>query len=357
MAPVVRALEKQRDCVEYRICVTAQHREMLDSVLQLFGIEPDYDLNVMTSGQSLARLTASILTNLEPIVQEEQPDWLLVQGDTTTVMATALLSYYHQVRVGHVEAGLRTNDKYAPFPEEVNRRIAGTVADLHFAPTDWARDNLLREGTDPDSVFVTGNPVVDALLTVADRPYDPSSGPLAEIRWDRRILLVTAHRRENLRGSLEQICRGLLEIANGYTDGVEIVYPVHMNPEVQRCTRTLLSGNPNIRLLPPLEYLPMAYLMKRSYLVLTDSGGIQEEAPSLGKPVLVLREKTERPEGVESGTVRLVGTETENIVRETARLIEDPAAYEEMARAVNPYGDGHAGERIVRVLLERGRTC
>jgi len=353
MAPVVKVLERHSDRVECCVCVTAQHREMLDSVLRLFNVTPKYDLNVMTEDQPLGRLTASILTSLDPVLERERPDWLLVQGDTTTAMAAALLGFYHHVQIGHIEAGLRTHDKYAPFPEEINRRIADTLADVYFAPTEWARDNLIREGTDPDSVFLTGNPVIDALHIIADKPYDPSDSPLESIDWNKRILLVTAHRRENFGAPLEGICTALTQIANRYSNGVEIVYPVHLNPSVQRGVRSILSGYPNIKLLPPLDYQPLVYLMRESYLILTDSGGIQEEAPSLGKPVLVLRDKTERPEGVKAGTAKLIGTHTEDILRETNRLIDDPCAYEEMAKAVNPYGDGHAAERIADVLLNR----
>ncbi len=298
MAPVVKALEARPDWIESRVCVTAQHREMLDQVLELFDMIPDYDLDIMGEDQSLAQVTASVFAGLDPVLTAERPDWVLVQGDTTTVMAAGLLAFYHRIKVGHVEAGLRTHDKHRPFPEEINRRVAGVVADLHFAPTAWARDNLLREGVAPEAVCVTGNPVIDALLMVADRPYDPGTGPLAGLPWERRIVLVTAHRRENFGRPLEEICAALIEIARRYPDDVHIVYPVHLNPNVQGPVYRLLGGVPNVTLLPPLDYLPLVHLMKRCTLVLTDSGGIQEEAPGLGKPVLVLREVTERPEGV-----------------------------------------------------------
>jgi UDP-N-acetylglucosamine 2-epimerase (non-hydrolysing) len=267
-------------------------------------------------------------------------------------MAASLLAFYHQVRVGHVGAGLRTHDKYQPFPEEINRRVAGVVADLHFASTSWDRDNLLREGVTPEAIHVTGNPVIDALLMVADRPYNPETGPLADLLWHRRIILVTAHQRENFGRPLEEICAALIEIARCYPDGVHIVYPVHLNPNVQGPVYHLLGGIPSITLLPPLDYLPLVHLMRRCILVITDSGGIQEEASGLGKPVLVLRDKTERPEGVEAGTVRLMGTRSEVIVREASRLLDDPATYQQMARAVNPYGDGHAAPRIVKAIAE-----
>ena len=327
---------------------------MLDQVLHLFGIVPDYDLNVMEDNQSPTQVAAAVLARLEPILQAEQSDWVLVQGDTTTVAAAALAAFYAQVKVGHVEAGLRTHDKWQPFPEEINRRVAGVIADLHFAPTERARRNLLWEGVSPERIVVTGNPVIDALHWVAELQCDPNAGPLAGIPWDKRIILVTAHRRENFGKPLENICQALLEIAAQYQNDVHIVYPVHLNPNVQVLVYQLLDGVPNITLLPPLDYLPLVYLMKHCYLVLTDSGGIQEEAPGLGKPVLVLREVTERPEAVEAGTVRVVGTEAQRIVGESERLLNDGAEYERMARAVNPYGDGHASERIVTALLRFG---
>jgi UDP-N-acetylglucosamine 2-epimerase (non-hydrolysing) len=355
MAPVILEL-RRRSGIECRVCVTAQHRQMLDQVLRLFHIAPDYDLDIMEDNQSPTRVAAAVLARLEPILQEEKPDWVLVQGDTTTVAAASLAAFYTRVKVGHVEAGLRTHDKWQPFPEEINRRVAGVIADLHFAPTAWARDNLLREGAPPETVHVTGNPVIDALLTVAEKPYDPESGPLAGLPWERRIILVTAHRRENFI-SLEEICRALSEIAHRYEGDVHIVYPVHLNPNVQEPVYRLLGGQPGITLLPPLDYLPLVYLMKRCTLVITDSGGIQEEAPGLGKPVLVLRDVTERPEGVEAGTVRLVGTDRERIVAETVRLLEDAEAYRRMAQAVNPYGDGHAAERIVDALIRWGTAA
>jgi UDP-N-acetylglucosamine 2-epimerase (non-hydrolysing) len=351
MAPVVKALQRRADCIESRVCVTAQHRQMLDQVLDLFDINPDYDLDLMRDNQSLAEVTAAVVTRLERVVQTERPDWLLVQGDTTTVMAASLLAFYHRIPVGHVEAGLRTGDRYHPFPEEVNRRIASVVASLHFAPTEWARANLLREGIAAENILVTGNTVIDALQMVVEKPYDVSTGALAGLPWQRRLVLVTAHRRENFGRPLERICEALTTIARRYPDDVQIVYPVHLNPNVHEAVHRLLAGVANISLLPPLDYLPLVHLMKRCCLVLTDSGGIQEEAPGLGKPVLVLREKTERPEGVEAGTVRLVGTQTRRIVEETCRLLDDPIAYQAMAMAVNPYGDGKAAGRIVDALL------
>jgi len=351
MAPVVKELERYPDSIVSRVCVTAQHREMLDQVLGLFDITPDYDLDLMLPNQTLSALTARVFSELDSVIETERPDWVLVQGDTTTVMAASLVAFYHRVKVGHVEAGLRTHDKWQPFPEEINRRVAGVVADLHFAPTETAKANLLREGVNAAAIHVTGNPVIDALKMVAEMAYDVQTGPLAGIPWNKRIILVTAHRRENFGQPLENICAALREIAMQYADEVQIVYPVHLNPHVQEPVYRLLGNIPNITLLPPLDYLPMVQLMKRCTLVLTDSGGIQEEAPGLGKPVLVLRETTERPEAVAAGTVRLVGTDTVAIVDKTQQLLENAAEYEEMACAVNPFGDGRAAERIVDTLL------
>jgi UDP-N-acetylglucosamine 2-epimerase (non-hydrolysing) len=354
MAPVVQRLAAT-DGVVSSVCVTAQHRQMLDQVLELFDIRPDHDLNLMQPDQPLGELAAAVLTGLEPVLAEVQPDWIVVQGDTTTVMAASLLAYFHHVRIGHVEAGLRTGDKWEPFPEEINRRVAGVVADLHFAPTAWARDNLLREGVASERILVTGNPVIDALQAIAGRPYDLARGPLASIPWDRRLILVTAHRRENFGQPIEEIFSALRQIASDYRGDAHLVYPVHLNPHVQEPAHRILGGIPNISLIDPLDYLPMVHLMKRAYLVLTDSGGLQEEAPALGTPVLVLRRVTERPEAIEAGTARLVGTDRERILRETRRLLDHPEERQAMARAVNPYGDGHAAERIVEALLQAPR--
>ncbi len=361
MGPVVQALAAE-PAIEARVCVTAQHREMLDQVLEIFTISPDVDLDLMKPDQSLAALTAAIMTHLDPILADWQPHWILVQGDTTTVMAAALLAYYHRIRVGHVEAGLRTGDKWQPFPEEVNRRVAGVIADLHFAPTEWSRQNLLREGIPGEKILVTGNPVIDALHQVVSRPVPGEIRTLLEKLGisdppnpeDPRLVLMTAHRRENFGRPLENICAAVRTIAEDYGDGLQLVYPVHLNPNVQEPVHRLLGDLPNVHLLPPLDYLPLGHLLKRAALVLTDSGGIQEEAPGLGVPVLVMREVTERPEGVEAGTVRLVGTEEQKIVAETRRLLDDPTAHTAMAQAVNPYGDGRAAERIVAALLEAG---
>ncbi|HEX6304639.1 MAG TPA: UDP-N-acetylglucosamine 2-epimerase (non-hydrolyzing) [Anaerolineales bacterium] len=365
MAPVVQALERTQG-VESLVCVTAQHREMLDQVLDLFGIVPDLDLNLMKPDQSLAEVSAAIFVHLDPVLSDLRPDWILVQGDTTTVMVTALLAYYHRIRVGHVEAGLRTGDKWQPFPEEINRKVAGVVADLHFAPTQWACQNLLRENVDPDRIVITGNPVIDALHMVSrlpaphtvhdllaqlDLPLEAQSSSNQDLP---RLILVTAHRRENFGLPLENICTALKLLAETYAHELRIVYPVHLNPNVQEPVHRILGDVPNIHLLPPFDYLPLVHLMKRATLVLTDSGGLQEEAPGLGVPVLVLREVTERPEGVEAGTVKLVGTDAGQIVAQARRLLDDPQSHAAMARAVNPYGDGHAAERIVAALLKSG---
>ena len=349
MAPVVRQLERTPG-VEALVCVTAQHREMLDQVLDLFGVIPDIDLDLMSPGQSLAELTARVFTHLDPVLRDLKPDWVLVQGDTTTVMAAALLAYYHRIKVGHVEAGLRTGDKFQPFPEEINRRVAGVVADVHFAPTEWARGNLLRENVPDEQIVVTGNPVIDALYWVAEQ-----SAPPLPVPDGPRLVLVTAHRRENFGAPLENICRAIAALAEHYNGDVHFVYPVHLNPNVKGTVDELLGNREHVTLLPPLDYLPLVHLMKRSALVLTDSGGIQEEAPALGVPTLVLRNTTERPEGVEAGTLKVVGTDTDAILRETRRLLDDPAAHAAMSGAKNPYGDGRAAERIVRAVLEYAR--
>lgn len=353
MAPVVAELAAAPD-FEPLICVTAQHREMLDQVLGLFAIRPDFDLDLMQPDQSLADLTAAVIRGLDPILRDVQPDWVLVQGDTTTVMAAALLAFYHQARLGHVEAGLRTEDKWQPFPEEINRRVASVIADLHFAPTERARQNLLREGVALERVVVTGNTVIDALLRVADLPYEWDSGPLQAVPQDRRLITVTAHRRENFGAPLEAVFEALRQLAEEFSGDVHLVYPVHRNPHVAEPAYRMLGGVANISLIDPLDYLPMVQLLKRSHLVLTDSGGLQEEAPALGVPVLVLRQVTERPEALEAGTARLVGTDRERILQQARRLLRDPAAHARMAHAANPYGDGRASERIVAALRQAG---
>jgi len=365
MAPVVQSLANTPG-IDSLVCVTAQHRQMLDQVLGLFNIVPDIDLDLMQPDQSLASLTADIFTHLDPVLTDLKPDWVLVQGDTTTVMASSLAAYYHHIHVGHVEAGLRTNDKWQPFPEEINRRLASVVTDLHFTPTDWARQNLLRENIPSDQIIVTGNTVIDALYAVVKMP--PTSAVLelfkrvgiqsesSELKpgtspGSPRLILVTAHRRENFGKPLENICLALKELAEAYGDGIRIVYPVHLNPNVQEPVYRLLRDTPNIILLPPLDYLPMVHLMKDASLVLTDSGGLQEEAPSLGIPVLVMRSVTERPEGVRAGTVQLVGTDQEQIVIQSRKLLDDPQAHSAMAHAINPYGDGKAAIRITNAII------
>ena len=368
MAPVVQALAATPGITSL-VCVTAQHRQMLDQVLGLFDIRPDVDLNLMQPDQDLASLTADIFTHLDPVLARLKPDWILVQGDTTTVMASSIAAFYRHIHIGHVEAGLRTNDKWQPFPEEINRRLASVVADLHFAPTEWARQNLLRENIPPQQILVTGNPVIDALQAAVkkaptsavldlferlDIPYQPDDTLINRTAGMRRLVLVTAHRRENFGAPLEHICSSLKQLSEIYQDSVRIVYPVHLNPNVQQPVHRILDGNSNIILLEPLDYLPMVQLMRHASLVLTDSGGLQEEAPAFGVPVLVMRQVTERPEGVQAGTVRLVGTDTDEILSQARRLLDDPQAYAQMAHAVNPYGDGKAAPRIVNAILEAG---
>ena len=360
LAPIIYELRRRSADANLQsvICVTAQHRQMLDQVLHVFNIQPDYDLDIMEEHQTPTRVASVVLSRLEPLLQQEQPDWVLVQGDTTTMAAACLAAFYARVRVGHVEAGLRTYDKWHPFPEEVNRRVAGAIADLHFAPTQRARQNLLREGVPAECIVVTGNPVIDALHWAAARPCPSvverllgAEGQSPDQTPTARYILVTAHRRENFGEPLENICLALREIALHFGKEVRVIYPVHLNPNVWRPVHQILGKIPNVILTPPLDYLSMVHLMKRSYLILTDSGGIQEEAPAFGKPVLVLREVTERPEAVEAGTVRVIGTDRWRIVAETMRLLTDEKAYQEMAHAVNPYGDGRAAYRIVTALL------
>jgi UDP-N-acetylglucosamine 2-epimerase (non-hydrolysing) len=361
MAPIVRLLNETKD-IESCVCVTAQHRQMLDQVLQLFQIKPDYDLDLMRENQTMAQISAGIFTHLDPILEKIKPDWILAVGDTTTVVTTSLLAFYRRIKFGHVEAGLRTHNKWHPFPEEINRRLATTTADLHFAPTEWSRNNLLHENIPAESIVVTGNPVIDALTYVAKQAQPKEIKELLtklEIatpanRFEgKRLILVTAHRRENFGQPIENICNALGELAA--RDDVQIVYPIHLNPNVQEPVNRILKNVPHVTLLPPLDYLPLVHLMKQAVLILTDSGGIQEEAPAFGIPVLVLRETTERPEGIEAGILKLVGTETSAIVREATRLLDDPSAYSDMAKAVNPYGDGQAARRIIEALLKTDR--
>jgi UDP-N-acetylglucosamine 2-epimerase (non-hydrolysing) len=354
LAPVIARL-KASDRVEAVTCVTAQHRQMLDQVLDLFEITPEFDLDLMRPDQSLPALTAAVLSGLSPVVAEVDPDWLVVQGDTTSVMAAGLLAYFHHVRLAHVEAGLRTGDKWQPFPEEINRRIAGVIADLHFAPTQRAKENLLGEGIPESIVHVTGNPVIDALQAIVDRPFAFEESSLGALPSDRQVVLITAHRRESFGAPLAAILEAIAQLAQRFADRANFVYPVHLNPNVYAPVHDRLGGIENVRLIEPLDYLPMVHLMKRSRLILTDSGGIQEEAPALGVPVLVLREKTERPEALEAGTARLVGTDAEMIQRAATELLTDDQAHAEMAEAHNPFGDGHASERIVDLLLGQPR--
>ena len=356
LAPVIKELGRHPQKIDVHVCVTAQHREMLDQVLNAFEIEPDIDLDLMKHDQSLAELTARIFNNLDPVIKDLQPDWLIIQGDTTTVMASAILGYYNQVRIGHVEAGLRTHDKWQPFPEEINRRLAGVVADLHFAPTENNRQNLLREGIPDEIIRITGNPAIDALRIIAEQPTPPEAVKLLEtagvLNENRRLVLVTAHRRENFGKPIRDICFALKQLAEHYQNELTLIYPVHLNPNIQKPVHEILTGVNNIFLLEPLDYVPLVHLMKRATLILTDSGGIQEEAPSFGVPTLVLRERTERQEGVEAGTLKLVGTNTERIYKEARNLLDNSQAYAAMAGAVNPYGDGYASKRIVEALLE-----
>lgn len=351
LGPVIRELARHPQRITSRVCVTAQHRDMLDQVLEIFGIRPDYDLDVMQDNQTPTQVAAAVLAGLEPVLVAEQPDWVLVQGDTTTVALASLAAFYSRARVGHVEAGLRTGDRWQPFPEEINRRVAGVIAERHFAPTDRSRDNLLRENVPPDTILVTGNPGIDALRWITSQPENETVRDLLRVAPENRTILVTAHRRENFGEPLRNVCLALKEIAERYGESVRLIYPVHRNPNVWAPVHTLLGDTPHLTLLPPLDYLTMLQLMKRSYLVVTDSGGIQEEATGLGIPALVLREVTERPEGVETGALRLVGTDRQRIVQEISQLLDDPAAYARMANAHNPFGDGHAAERIVASLL------
>lgn len=354
MAPLVHQLAND-ERFDARVCVTAQHREMLDQVLGLFEITPEYDLNIMKAGQTLNDITARILTELKPVLQDFKPDVVLVHGDTATTFAASLAAYYEQIKVGHVEAGLRTGNIYSPWPEEANRKLTGALASYHFAPTATSRQNLLDEGYDENHIYVTGNTVIDALLMVKHKieNHRELSDNLATcfpfLDASRRMILVTGHRRESFGGGFERICEALSLIAKKYLD-VQIVYPVHLNPNVQEPVNRLLSGLDNVYLIEPQEYLPFVYLMNRSYLILTDSGGIQEEAPSLGKPVLVMRDTTERPEAVEAGTVVLVGTDVDIICRKVEHLLENESTYTMMSKAHNPYGDGKACQRILDCL-------
>jgi UDP-N-acetylglucosamine 2-epimerase (non-hydrolysing) len=354
MSPVVQAAQKHPDIEPY-LCVTAQHRQMLDQVLNAFQIVPDFDLDLMQPNQSLAQITASILTNLDPVLTKIQPDWIFVQGDTTTVMTAALLAYYNRIKIGHVEAGLRTGDKWQPFPEEINRKIAGVVADLHLAPTQAARQNLLNEGVEDWRIAVTGNPAIDALRIITQNPLPDQVRELFERHnigtGKKQLIMVTAHRRENFGQPIIDICSALKTLADRYHNQYHFIWGVHLNPNIQEPVYRILGEVENISLLPPLDYLPMAHLLKAATLVLTDSGGIQEEAAGLHKPTLVMREVTERPEGVEAGVLRLVGTNPETIISNAVELLEDKKVYNQMAGAKNPFGDGYASEKIIDALI------
>ncbi|MCP1106197.1 UDP-N-acetylglucosamine 2-epimerase (non-hydrolyzing) [Serratia nevei] len=354
MAPLVHALA-QDEAFDARVCVTAQHREMLDQVLRLFEITPDYDLNIMKPGQGLTEITCRILEGLKGVLEDFKPDVVLVHGDTTTTLATSLAAFYQRIPVGHVEAGLRTGNLYSPWPEEANRKLTGHLAMYHFAPTENSRQNLLRELLPDNRIFVTGNTVIDALFWVRDRVMSDAAlqAGLAQrypfLEASKKLILVTGHRRESFGGGFERICSALAEIARSHPE-VQVVYPVHLNPNVSEPVNRILKGIDNVMLIEPQDYLPFVYLMSNAYMILTDSGGIQEEAPSLGKPVLVMRDTTERPEAVDAGTVRLVGTDVAKIVEAVTRLLTDESEYHAMSRAHNPYGDGHACQRILEAL-------
>ncbi len=358
MAPLIQELKRRHDQFDTRICVTAQHREMLDQVLELFEIEPDYDLNLMQRAQSLTHITIHTLAGIQEVLQqgESSYDIVLVVGDTTTAFAASLAAFYEKVAVGHVEAGLRTHNLHAPWPEELNRRLVGVMADVHFAPTSRAKENLLQENTNGSTILVTGNTVIDALLSVTNKLEtnkqlrEQFEQHFAFLNPNRRMVLVTGHRRENFGEGFLEICRALKALSE--RDDIEIVYPVHLNPNVRKPVNAILGDCNNVHLIEPQDYLPFVYLMNRSHLIITDSGGIQEEAPSLGKPVLVMRESTERPEAVEAGTARLVGAEADRILKNANELLDDNAAYQRMAETHNPYGDGHSAKQIVDRLAE-----
>lgn len=350
MAPLVNQL-KQTDRIEPVVCVTAQHRQMLDQVLDIFGILPDFDLNIMQERQTLAQITTRVLEGLDGIITEAKPDMILVHGDTTTTFAGSLAAFYRKIRIGHVEAGLRTFDKYFPYPEEMNRKLTGALADVHFAPTRLNRDNLLNEGVKAESIYVTGNTVIDALQTTVRKDYVFKVSELNRVDFEKkRVITVTAHRRENLGQPLRNICEAIKRVVENYGD-TEVVYPVHLNPAVKEPVYEILGKVGRIHLIEPVDVQDMHNLIDRSHLVLTDSGGLQEEAPSLGKPVLVLRNETERPEAVKAGTVKIAGTDAGKIFEMTSNLLENTEEYEKMARAVNPYGDGQASRRIAEALL------
>ena len=348
MAPLVKELEKCEN-IESIVCVTAQHREMLDQVLETFDIKPDYDLNIMKQGQTLGDVTTRALTGLEDVIKEARPDIVLVHGDTTTTFAGALASFYNQVAIGHVEAGLRTDNKYSPYPEEMNRQMVDRLSDMCFAPTEISKNNLLKENIDESKIYITGNTAIDAMSTTVDKNYTHKE--LEWIKPGERMILLTAHRRENLGEPMRHIFRAIKRIVDEFDD-VKVIYPIHMNPKVREVANEVFDGDDKVKLIEPLEVFDFHNFQNKSYIILTDSGGIQEEAPSLGKPVLVLRDTTERPEGISAGTLKLVGTDEDVIYEETKRLLTDSKEYERMSKASNPYGDGHASERIVDAIVE-----
>lgn len=353
MAPLVKELEKNSERIESVVCVTAQHREMLDQVLKIFDITPDYDLDIMHERQTLVNIVTRALEGLDEVMKEVKPDIVLVHGDTSTTFVGSLAAYYNQIMLGHVEAGLRTFDKYFPFPEEINRRITGVIADMHFAPTKRNEENLLRENTPAENIYITGNTVIDALNTTVRDDYVFSDEGLKNLEWnDKKVIVMTAHRRENLGEPLKNICRAVLRIVEDNPD-VQVVYPVHLNPAVREVAFDILGNHERIKLIDPVNADELHNAIKRGYMVLTDSGGLQEEAPSLGKPVLVLRNETERPEAVDAGTVKIAGVDEDTIYNMTSELINNSDEYNKMAHAVNPYGDGHASERIVKAIIER----
>lgn len=353
MCPLVLEMHKYPEYIEPIVAVTAQHREMLDQVLELFAIKPDYDLNIMQSGQTLYDITTRALLGLKEVIEEAKPDMVLVHGDTTTTFAGSLAAFYAQVPVGHVEAGLRTGNKYSPYPEEMNRKLTGSIADMHFAPTSTSKENLLKENVNPEAIMVTGNTVIDALQTTVKANYEFADAEFNKIfARGNRLILMTTHRRENLGEPMRNVYKALRKVLETHAD-VEAIFPVHKNPKVREIVQEELGGLERVHLIEPMDYEPFANLMSKVDIVLTDSGGIQEEAPALGKPVLVLRDTTERPEAVDAGTVKLVGTGYEDVLRETNLLLDDPAHYKKMAEAANPYGDGKACERIIKAILQK----
>ena len=349
MAPLVKELEKREE-IESIVCVTAQHREMLDQVLETFDIKPDYDLNIMKQGQTLGDITTRALTGLEGVIKECKPDIVLVHGDTTTTFAGALAAFYNQVAIGHVEAGLRTYDKYSPFPEEMNRQMVDCMTDMYFAPTDLSKSNLLKQNIDESKIYVTGNTAIDAMSTTVDENY--THPELEWIKPNERLILLTAHRRENLGEPMYHTFRAIKRIVDEFSD-VKVIYPIHLNPKVRDIAKEVFADCDRVKLIEPLEVFDFHNFQNKSYIIMTDSGGIQEEAPSLGKPVLVLRDTTERPEGIAAGTLKLVGTDENTIYEEAKRLLTDKTEYEKMSKASNPYGDGHASKYIVDAIIER----